>query len=222
MNTMKVCRICGEVKPLGEFHVNRKSADGRQSRCKVCACSGARQWNRDNRDRKNERARIARIEWTPERRAQEAAKNKAWRDANAEQVQAHKRAYYEANKESIQERQRAYAASEKGQEVRRRAQENWKARNPRAWYASVLRRNYGMTLDEFDAMVLAQEGRCDICNEPMIKSHEPCVDHCHTAGTVRGLLCAQCNFGLGHFRDRPDLMLRAIDYLTASGTAKSG
>jgi hypothetical protein len=43
-----------------------------------------------------------------------------------------------------------------------------------------------------------------------------CLDHCHTSLGVRGLLCRHCNSGLGMFRDRPDLMLRAIAYLEAA------
>ena len=55
-----------------------------------------------------------------------------------------------------------------------------------------------------------QEGKCAICLRPMEK---PYVDHCHTTKQVRGLLCQQCNSGIGMFGDNIEIMLRAIEYL---------
>lgn len=50
---------------------------------------------------------------------------------------------------------------------------------------------------------------CAICGS----SENLHVDHCHTTGKIRDVLCRECNIGLGHFRDRPDLLLLAIEYL---------
>lgn len=69
---------------------------------------------------------------------------------------------------------------------------------------------YGITQDDFNQMWSDQGGKCAICHE----AHEMLVtDHCHATGRVRGLLCRNCNFGLGHFRDDPASLLRAIEYL---------
>lgn len=76
-----------------------------------------------------------------------------------------------------------------------------------------LRRQYGITLEEFDRMVLDQEGRCAVCAEP---TPDLVVDHCHVTGVVRGLLCNSCNFGLGAFKDRPERFEAAIVYLINS------
>jgi len=62
-------------------------------------------------------------------------------------------------------------------------------------------------------LLAEQGGLCAICREAPA-AH---VDHDHATGRVRGLLCFNCNGALGQFRDRPDLMLRAYAYLTASG-----
>jgi hypothetical protein len=71
------------------------------------------------------------------------------------------------------------------------------------------RRTYGLTPAEYQAMRDRQNG-CAICQctvSPLV------VDHCHGAGRVRELLCDRCNVGLGKFRDSPDLLLRAADYI---------
>jgi hypothetical protein len=73
-----------------------------------------------------------------------------------------------------------------------------------------LRRNYGFTHDQYVEMYNSQNGQCSICNDyyPQL-----CMDHCHSTGRVRGLLCNPCNKGLGHFRDNPIFLKSAIDYL---------
>jgi hypothetical protein len=73
-------------------------------------------------------------------------------------------------------------------------------------------RTYGVTADQFDAMMLRQAGCCAICQEPM---GTPAVDHDHDTGRVRGLLCRRCNTGIGMLADDPDRLLSAAAYLLA-------
>lgn len=74
---------------------------------------------------------------------------------------------------------------------------------------------YGLTSEEFSRLLLQQNNRCAVCREPLDenKARAILVDHCHFDGQVRGLLCVRCNSGLGHFRDDPDIMKAAIEYL---------
>jgi hypothetical protein len=72
-----------------------------------------------------------------------------------------------------------------------------------------LRRRYGITGVELEAMVEAQGGLCLLCRERPAQH----VDHDDLTGRVRGVLCSCCNQGLGNFRDRADVMRQAIDYL---------
>lgn len=74
-----------------------------------------------------------------------------------------------------------------------------------------LRREYGMTVDEWDALVLDQFGLCALCRQHV--GDGLVVDHCHRAGHVRGLLCAKCNCGLGQFDDDPQRLESAANYL---------
>jgi hypothetical protein len=58
-----------------------------------------------------------------------------------------------------------------------------------------LRRTYGLTREDYEAMIAAQAGKCSICGEPM---NRMAVDHDHATGRVRALLCIPCNAALGH------------------------
>lgn len=77
------------------------------------------------------------------------------------------------------------------------------------------KRKYGLTLDDFDAMLIEQNYRCRICWERMFINTTH-VDHDHATGAVRGLLCTNCNLGLGHFRDDRWRLQNAMAYLTAA------
>lgn len=75
-------------------------------------------------------------------------------------------------------------------------------------------KKYGITADEFDRIWHQQHGLCANCRQPADRPH---LDHDHTTGAVRGILCHNCNVGLGHFMDDPELLLRAIHYLHLHG-----
>ncbi len=79
--------------------------------------------------------------------------------------------------------------------------------------ASKLKTKFGLEIDRYEEMLETQAGLCAICCETCISGKRLSVDHNHSSGAVRGLLCARCNFGLGYFRDRPDLLESAIEYL---------
>lgn len=83
------------------------------------------------------------------------------------------------------------------------------------WNETFLRKTYGLTPAQFEAMLEAQNGKCAICGKEAPNHHKKRlnVDHCHTVGTIRGLLCDACNRGLGLFKDDLDLLRKAIAYL---------
>jgi hypothetical protein len=88
-------------------------------------------------------------------------------------------------------------------------------RKRRQW-SGVLWRNYGMTIEDYEARLEAQGGVCAIClAEP--GKRRLAVDHDHDSGRVRGLLCSQCNTGLGSLQDDPDLVWLAFQYLEGGG-----
>jgi hypothetical protein len=73
---------------------------------------------------------------------------------------------------------------------------------------------YGLTLEDYDAMLENQNGVCAICNkEETTKNKNLFVDHDHQTGKVRSLLCNNCNSGLGQFNDNVNLLESAVLYL---------
>ena len=76
---------------------------------------------------------------------------------------------------------------------------------------SALKANYGITIDEYDAMFKAQRGKCAVCGEKYGRTLH--VDHCHRTNKVRGLLCQKCNMAIGLLQDSAKLLARAISYL---------
>jgi len=80
---------------------------------------------------------------------------------------------------------------------------------------------YGVSPEQYAAMLEAQGGQCAICDSDQWpgKGNSPHVDHEHATGKVRGLLCTNCNNGLGNFGDDPARLRAAADYLEAHASA---
>lgn len=77
-----------------------------------------------------------------------------------------------------------------------------------------LKKAFGMTIEQYDAILASQGFRCALCESDFPGGRGRfVVDHCHESGLVRGLLCNLCNVGLGALRDSPKLMAKAIKYL---------
>lgn len=116
-----------------------------------------------------------------------------------------KHEYYIANREHCLE------LSRKWRQKNRLAMNDRYKRTKVKYRHWQIRNKYGLSVEQYNEMREAQGGRCAICRLPFSK--EPHVDHDHTTGAVRDLLCADCNLGLGRFKDSPDLLASAITYL---------
>ena len=84
-----------------------------------------------------------------------------------------------------------------------------------AW-RSRLKRTYGIDENQYLSLLKKQKGKCAICGEKSAVPKPPYrlhVDHCHETNQIRGLLCGRCNTGIGLFRNREDLLRRAVSYL---------
>ncbi len=100
-------------------------------------------------------------------------------------------------------------------ESHRRASREWHRRNPEYVRNAHLNRQYGISSVEFQELLAKQNGVCAICGGTQADPARPlAVDHDHDTGRVRGLLCDPCNQGLGGLQDSPELLKRAIEYLS--------
>lgn len=102
---------------------------------------------------------------------------------------------------------------------------DWTVKNPDRSFDGHLRRSFGITLADYNAMLEQQGGVCAICGGgPTARSNRRrgggkvfiprlVVDHDHASGKVRGLLCSTCNTGIGGLKDDAALVRRALEYL---------
>lgn len=89
---------------------------------------------------------------------------------------------------------------------------NWRRANPSGQLDASLRYRFGITGDDYQRLLAAQNGVCAICAGTN-GDRRLCVDHDHNDGHVRGLLCGECNSGLGLLGDSASRLLAAAAYL---------
>ena len=126
---------------------------------------------------------------------------------------AYKRERYAADpdkyKAMVKRWQQANAAELNEYRRLRRTRESVKRQERNTYYL----RTYGISADEVDAMLAAQGGGCAICGVKPDRLASLHLDHDHDTGHLRGILCVDCNHGLGKFRDDPELLVAATEYL---------
>tara|TARA_Y100000310_G_scaffold239682_1_gene243385 strand:+ start:21471 stop:21884 length:414 start_codon:yes stop_codon:yes gene_type:complete len=110
------------------------------------------------------------------------------------------------NKES-----KEYYYSERGRAARKRALEDKVLQQNKRRY--IYKKRYGITIEQYDKMYAEQDGKCLICKKECRTYDKLTVDHDHSTGEFRGLLCSVCNRGLGMFYDNTKLLEQAIKYL---------
>lgn len=161
-----------------------------------------------------------------EHREQRIAESVAYQQANREQRRAYAREWAANNREHIREyraatadkrnarRRERYASDVEHREQKRRETREWQRANPEKRLAQRLKR-YGITPEQYHALLDSQGGGCAICGQAIgdERGGRLHVDHCHDEGHVRGILCGNCNLGIGKFADDPDRLERAALYL---------
>lgn len=146
--------------------------------------------SRRHYERNRERVLASQAKWRAENPELARERSRASGAKNREQKNAYNRARYQSKRDEILARSKAHHRLKR----------------------------YGITADQFDALLAKQGGACGICGTTAATWH---VDHDHsccptiyTCGKcIRGILCNYCNVGLGNFRDNPDLVERALSYL---------
>lgn len=207
MAETKVCRDCGETKPIDQFYSDKARLDGRSIRCKACF-----------------NAKLATYQMRPPRHKtppgmkrctlckatkpeSEFSQDRAFHDGLSRKCKtcsnARSSAYAKANRKALNAKQLARYHANKDR-----------------YHDYHLKRHYGMTKGEYALMFEAQGGRCAICGStnPSTRTKRLDIDHCHETGRIRGLLCGNCNRGIGYLKHSINVLQSAIKYL---GSTKS-
>ena len=137
-----------------------------------------------------------------------------------------RRQYYRDNKQLFIDKARKWKAQnpEKAKESSRKSVARSRTLQAKEEKKnSYLQYTYGISLSQYTEMYNKQHGSCNICLTPLAyqniegSGHKTAnVDHNHTTGKVRGLLCNKCNRGLGYLQDNATLLRRAAEYLDAT------
>jgi hypothetical protein len=191
---MKTCTKCGETKPEEHFSRFCHAADGRSPHCKSCRSA-------DHKARyasKHDEIRAQQSEYNASNRKRIRSQQAEYRERNSEALIVKRREEYQRNRDRY-----------------RATNEEWKARNPER-HRFLIRRShlkitYSMTPDQYDALLLAQDGRCAICSREtgerllhVDHDHVCCPGQRSCGACVRGLLCGGCNRLLGWFEKKRD------------------
>lgn len=190
------------------------------------------------RKEQREQRKLKREIEAPERLMRSKAKTDAWREANKDRIRETSKAwrlrqseddkkqrliekadydkrYYNLN---CDKKKKAAKDWSDGNKERAKAyRKEWRARNKewvrtRNWIACL--RLKGMSLEQYESLLLAQNECCAICNVHKSNWNIPlCVDHDHATNKIRGLLCRSCNSALGLFGDNPINLRNAATYL---------
>lgn len=193
----KACKKCGVEKPIGEFRV-KVDSKGYSYRCGACpACQ-----------REDQKLRL-----------------REYRKVKGHKIQArHRQRLLSEAEYRERKREQSRRKYERSREYKKAYQIKYRRDNPQKSRASDwrnwLKKTYGLTIEQYQLMIEAQGNKCLICNDEFAERRKRHVDHCHKTGVVRGLLCQNCNFGIGAFRDRPDLLIAAANYLNPQSERK--
>jgi hypothetical protein len=180
-------------------------------------------WRNKNPERAKELDKLHRLKRTKEKQHEYDQRNYAKRK---EKILEQAKVYYIENKEVIKLKKKNYRTANiekcklmnkkyymKNSETYQKYREDNRDYFENARLSSL----YGITLDEYDSMLLNQDGKCKICNIDQSELKESLhVDHDHINGKVRGLLCRKCNLALGCMNDDITILQKAITYLQSA------
>ena len=225
----KICRICQREKPLTDFPNRYEGTEKLRNECRECDNAYKRMRYLERLGKLKRTVRAEKREADP-KRCIKCGETKALTE-----FFVHNRAkgqHRSMCKDCFRAFAKEYSKSPEGQKVIGDYRETHKDRlkelqelyrnDPEKRKASKkyhreywLMKNFGLTPDDYDRMLKEQNGGCAICgsDDPGNKRDHFAVDHNPKTGKVRALLCYQCNVGLGHFKDNPDLLRKAADYL---------
>lgn len=197
----KSCNQCGQSKPFDGFYTHRTAKDGLHPTCKDCVRHRSNEWRK--RAVADGRYRLTKTRYRKSDKGKESIQKYELKESSKVKRRAAGMAWYERNRERLGIRKR----------------EPWtKERRTACSRKTSLKKKYGLSIDDYNQILLRQQGVCAICASPPSGRGNRAflaVDHDHLSGGVRGLLCHKCNSGIGLLNDDPCLIDKARAYLLA-------
>jgi len=202
----KICPGCQTEKPFDQFYERRDRPNGISLYCKECERRRARETQA--RYKAQPKPNISGTMKTcpgcsTEKPIEEFYKSNATRDGYHSYC---KTCMYESHDKHRKANRPKFA------EISRQ----WRAKNRERSRDHFLKKNYGLPLGSYEQMLKAQDGKCALCgrSDSGSKRERFHVDHDHVTGTIGGLLCHNCNVGIGHFNHDENILQAAIDYVS--------
>lgn len=215
LKQIKQCASCHLLKPWDCFYSDSSGTFNLRGNCKKCSnkISKSLGKKRKGTTRKCSRCTKSRIVnskgycspcsvvltklWRKSNPEKHRLQRKTWRKNNPRKNKKYHKDTYGRHKVTHQLSVRKWQVSNKGK-IKGYAR------------AAGLKYSYGISLEDYARLYKKQRGRCKICS---VEKETLCVDHNHTSGKIRGLLCRQCNAALGLFRDKKRIVQKAWRYL---------
>lgn len=197
----KRCRDCGETKPVTEFWRWAQAKDGYGVYCRPCGQLRNEQYRARRLEKRGLAPRTARV------KGPQVPEGSKWcRDCGEiKPLDAFPLAKRNADGRTCYCKP---CHNKRGRESRVRVHGNGREYH--------LRHRYGIGVADVERILAEQNGKCLICERPDPEH----VDHDHETGKVRGILCFNCNQGLGNFRDEIRSLIRAVNYLMRGSSWK--
>lgn len=184
---MKTCSKCKVLKELSGFSTDSRNKDGRCGDCRVCRNEANRARYATNPEKVNAARRVRHA-------------------ANPEKARAEDQARYAANPEKKNAAGRAFYSNSKKDPTKHSA-------NLDRIYFNRIKSAFGLSKEGYIRLFESQEGKCDICGVSPAKGRHLAVDHDHTSGKVRGLLCSMCNLAVGHVKESSEIGRKLVSYI---------
>ena len=205
--TTKICCKCKTEKEINEFGAENRSKDGKNSCCKKCV---------------RERGSISYHKNIEKSRESRRKSGKKYREENPEKVKSSFNKSFEKNKEKIRAYQKIWKQENaeiihnKLHEYYQNNKEEYRIKSREAH----LKKEYGISYTQYINMFDEQSGLCAICYKPEVTIEKRtgriralAVDHDHSTGKIRALLCYCCNKGIGYLKENQDIIKNASLYL---------
>lgn len=172
--------------------------------------------NKITEEQKKQSKDSARARYREKNRELLREKNRIYRKNNPEKVKESNNKWIKNNRDKVNAKAKRYR--DKQPPTIKKLWDDWYENNKDRVKFNKIKRAYNLTKEQYEKMLQQQNYCCAICsvNVETQRNKTLVVDHCHSSGKIRGLLCHFCNTALGLFKDDEEVLMKAYNYLVRS------